>query len=281
MPDRAPVLLADSVTKLGPEAAGRVVVSGSHGGRYAAYLAFRAGCRAVILNDAGIGLDAAGIGGLEWLEAQGMAAASVDHRSADIGDARAMLERGWISYVNAGAARLGVRPGMACAEAVGRLEQANPPGGACDKVTEARQVLTPAGATCRLVLVDSAGLVQPEDAGQVVVTGSHGAVFGGDPANALKVAARLALFNDAGGGVGQGRLPVLESRGIAAATVAAHSARIGDARSTWEDGVISACNSRAEAFGARAGMAARDLVQAALEAENTDSADKAPRQGRI
>jgi hypothetical protein len=274
LPDPLPALLADSVTRLGPDAAGRVVVSGSHGGRYAAYLAFRAVCRAVILNDAGVGLDDAGIGGLEWLDAQGMAAATVDFRSADIGDARAMLERGRISHVNAAAARLGVQVGMACAEAVAQLAQARTPDGSCPEVSEARQVLTPEGATCRLVLVDSAGLVRPEDAAQVIATGSHGAVFGGDPANALKVQARLALFNDAGGGVGMGRLPVLETRGVAAATVAAHSARIGDARSTWQDGVISACNAGAEALGGRPGMAAKDLVTAALEA--TSYATKRP-----
>jgi hypothetical protein len=210
-----------------------------------------------------------------------MAAATVDYRSADIGDARAMYERGRISHANAGATTLGVRPGMACAKAAERLDQATAPDGACPEVTEARQVVTPPGATCRLVLVNSAGLVRPEDAGQVLVTGSHGAVFDGDPANALKVAARLALFNDAGGGVGQGRLPVLEARGIAAATVAAQSARIGDARSTWRDGVISACNDRAKALGGRPGMAARDLVQAALGAEGADdAAHKATRQRR-
>lgn len=268
MPDPLPAILADSVTQLGRDAAGRVVVAGSHGGRYAAYLAFRAGCRAVILNDAGVGLDRAGISGLDWLQAQEMAAATVDVRSADIGDARAMLRQGRISHVNAGAARLDVQPGMACDAAVSRVARADTPSGSFPELAEARQVLTPQGATCRLVLVDSAGLVRPDDAGQVVVTGSHGAVFGGDPANALKAKARLALFNDAGGGAGLGRLPVLEARGVAAATVAAQSARIGDARSTWQDGLISACNTQAEALGGRPGMPVRDLVDLALTARD-------------
>ena len=39
MPEPPPILTADSITRVGPEAAGSVVVNGSHGGVYAAYLA--------------------------------------------------------------------------------------------------------------------------------------------------------------------------------------------------------------------------------------------------
>ena len=38
MSELAPILTADSITRVGPEAAGAVVVNGSHGGIYAAYL---------------------------------------------------------------------------------------------------------------------------------------------------------------------------------------------------------------------------------------------------
>ncbi|RBI85015.1 hypothetical protein DRV85_10140 [Rhodosalinus halophilus] len=266
MPDPAGPLLADSVTKLGPEAAGRVVVSGSHGGVYAAALACRSGCRAVILHDAGVGLGEAGIGGLGWLEAEGMAAASVDHASAAIGQAGEMLAQGRISHANAQARACGVRPGMSCTEAARRLEAAPLHDGACPEVSEAREVLRPTGARRALVLVDSASLVRAEDAGQVVVTGSHGAVFGDDPRNALKADAFLALFNDAGGGTGTGRLAALEARGVAAATVAAKSARIGEARSTWQDGIVSAANAPARALGAQCGAPARALIDRALRA---------------
>jgi hypothetical protein len=56
------------------------------------------------------------------------------------------------------------------------------------------------------------------------------------------------------------RLPALDSRGIAALTVAAESARIGDARSSYEDGVLSRVNRRAAALGLKPGMTARDAV---------------------
>ena len=72
-----------------------------------------------------------------------------------------------------------------------------------------------------------------------------------------------ALYNDAGIGkdaAGTSRLPALDVQGIAAATVSAASARIGDARSTYEDGIISRVNTRAASFGLREGISAREFV---------------------
>ena len=40
----APIIIADSITRVGPEAAGAVLVNASHGGIYAAYLAATASC---------------------------------------------------------------------------------------------------------------------------------------------------------------------------------------------------------------------------------------------
>ena len=54
-----------------------MVVSGSHGGTSAAEFAARAGVRAVIFNDAGVGKENAGVRGLELLDALGIAAATV------------------------------------------------------------------------------------------------------------------------------------------------------------------------------------------------------------
>ena len=55
------IVLADTATKLGPDAPGGVIVTGSHGGRYAAYLTLKARPRAVVHNDAGVGKDQAGL----------------------------------------------------------------------------------------------------------------------------------------------------------------------------------------------------------------------------
>lgn len=268
MPDVAPAgpLLADSITKIGPEAVGRVVVSGSHGGVYPAWLALAGGCRAVILHDAGPGLDRAGTAGLRWADQFGFAAAAVDQSTAPIGQAAPMLAEGRISEANAHARDVGVVPGMRCAEAANLLGRATLVNAQVPAIKEAREVLSPDGARRRLVLIDSASLVEPEDAGQVIVTGSHGALFGSDPLNALRVDAALVLFNDAGGAA-TSRLPLLATRGIAAATVAASSARIGEAKSTWQDGVLSACNAIAQHHGLHGGMRARDAVSRLLEAD--------------
>ena len=51
----APIVTADSITRIAEEARGAVVVNASHGGVYAAYLAARLGAAAAIFNDAGVG----------------------------------------------------------------------------------------------------------------------------------------------------------------------------------------------------------------------------------
>src|SRR5947208_8604628 len=113
----APIVIADSITRVGPEAAGAVVVNASHGGVYAAYLAAKLGAAAAIFNDAGVGRDRAGIGGLDYLQPLGVPAATIGHDTARIGDGADMLSRGGITHANAVAAALGVRPGMPCREA--------------------------------------------------------------------------------------------------------------------------------------------------------------------
>ena len=84
--------LAPTATKIPPEARGQVLITGSHGGAYVGYLAARAGLRALIANDAGVGKDQAGIGSLALCEQSGMAAAAIAHDSARIGDAEHMLD---------------------------------------------------------------------------------------------------------------------------------------------------------------------------------------------
>ena len=256
------VVAADTITKLPADAAGQVVVSGSHGGRYPGYLAAKAAVRAVILNDAGVGKDAAGIGALAYLQALGIAAAAVSHASCRIGDTKDMIARGRVGHANVPARTAGVTPGLACLEAAVLLTDAAHVRAEAPEVGEGRSEIADAGSR-RIVLVDSAAMVHLEDAGAVVVTGSHGGLVGYEPAMALRTEAFAAVFNDAGVGIdeaGVGRLPALDRRGIAAFTVAAASARIGEARSTFKDGVISRTNDTAARLGAAPGMPARAAV---------------------
>lgn len=262
----AGIIRTGSITRLPSDAAGRVVVAGSHGGAYPARLAIAARLRAVILHDAGIGLDRAGIASLALCDAAGMAAATVAAATARIGDADDMLARGVISLANRHAMECGVLPGESAARAARILAGAAlPPVPSADPEgsPENRTVRPLAGTARRLVLVDSASLVRAEDAGQIIVTGSHGGMFGADPALALAADGFAAFYNDAGGGAddwGMSRLPVLDGRGIAAATVAAASARIGEAHSTWQDGVLSAVNTRAHMLGLGVGQPCREAV---------------------
>jgi hypothetical protein len=260
------LVLADTITKLPPEAEGAVIVSGSHGGRYPGQLAAKAGARAVVLNDAGVGREQAGIGSLALLEPFGIAVATVSHASCRIGDTADMLERGVISHANAPARATGVLPGMPCREAAERLRSAPHHRASLSPGAEARtEAEAPPGAVRRILLIDSASLVRPEDAGQIIVTGSHGGLVGGQPMMALRgVPAFAAVFNDAGGGPegwGMSRLPALEEAGVAAFTVSAASARIGEGGSSFRDGVVSAVNPRAVQLGAVVGEAAAPLLR--------------------
>jgi len=247
-----PAILLDSITDADVATSGRVVVCGSHGGLYPGAVASLAGVSAVLFNDAGIGLNRAGVAGVLALADVGMAAAAVDCQSCHIGSARDTMARGIISTTNSGARRLGITPGMSARAAADLLSAAPAPFAKLPPVAEARQsVLLDSGA--RVHCLDSASLVGPQDIGKIVITGSHGGLIGGDPARAIKAAVRVAVFNDAGPGmdrIGVTRLPALDERDIAAVTVSGDTARIGDAVSALKTGVISCTNRTARALGA-------------------------------
>jgi hypothetical protein len=260
-PKPAPIVTADSITRIGPEAGGAVVVNGSHGGLYAAYVAARLGVAAAIFNDAGVGRDRAGVAGLGYLAELGIPAAAVGHLTARIGDGADMIARGVITHENPPAAALGCHAGMTCRDAAAALAQATAAGREPPTALESAFLLIAEPPT--VWALDSASAVALEHVGTIVVTGSHGGLLGGKPETALKYDARAALFNDAGIGVdeaGTTRLAALDARGIAAATVAAASARIGDARSTYEDGILTRVNASAAILGIAPGVTARAFV---------------------
>ena len=250
------VQVADSITKIGPEFRGTVLVAGSHGGRYCGYLAALAGLRGVILNDAGVGKDRAGVGTLDYLQRIGVAAATIAHTSARIGDGADMLVRGHVSDCNEVARALGCSLGQRCDEAAEAMQAGEPFEGEVPPYAESRTLLRE--IPLRVFACDSASLVESGDAGAIIITGSHGGVLAGRPGYGIAAAARGAVFNDAGVGIDQAgiqRLEVLDQAGIPSATVDAESARIGDARSAWESGIISHVNRLAAERGVTVGMA--------------------------
>lgn len=260
----AAILLADTITKIGEAHRGQVVVSGSHGGLYAGTCASRGGVRAVILNDAGIGKDEAGIGSLAALDAVGLATAAADGRTCRIADAADMMAAGIVSHVNRAAASLGCRPGQTVRDCAELMRAAPLPTGVAPPVQEARFVILERGGEPIVIGIDSASLFRPEDAGRIVVTASHGGLIGGKPDTSVPDGVFAATFHDAGGGKdgsGYSRLADLDGRGVAAATVSSASARIGDARSCYGEGLVSRLNGTAERLGGRTGMKLRELVE--------------------
>jgi hypothetical protein len=119
------------------------------------------------------------------------------------------------------------------------------------------------GSGGRVIAVDSITMAGPDDAGAIMVTGSHGGTSSGR--FALEVPFAMVVFNDAGvgkDGAGIAALAMLQAHGIAAATVAHTSARIGDARDTWDNGVVSHCNEAARGLGCLPGRGLRALLTA-------------------
>ena len=112
----------DSITELAPGLdAGCVAVSGSHGGISSAHYALAARPLIAVFNDAGVGKDAAGLAALSFLQSHGIAACTVAHHSARIGEARSTLADGVLSHCNEAAIALGLAPGQACRELPHRL----------------------------------------------------------------------------------------------------------------------------------------------------------------
>lgn len=256
----------DSVTHLKAEHRGRAVYCASHGGIYAGYYAAKMGVGAVILSDAGIGREQAGVAGLRLLDGLGVPAAAISHTSARIGDGADGYARGLVSFANNAARALGLEAGMTCAAALRMLGEAQlAPATAPPAMDEVRFDIFTGAEGVRVFGIDSNALVTAEDVGHIAITGSHGGLLGNKPETAIKVDVRAAVYNDSGVGIdkaGISRLPALEARGIAGACVSCFSARIGDARSTYEDGYISALNTIAVARGGAIGQSCKEFVAA-------------------
>lgn len=250
-------------------ATGNVVISGSYGGEYNAYHAAKWSIRGVVLSDAGVGKNDAGINGLLYLDGIGLAAATADAQTCHIADGEHILEHGVISYVNEAAKALGCRVSMSVRECA-TLMKAGP------VITEQptavsggkRYVMSEAPGKPRVICVDAAPMLEDGDAGAIAITGSHAALFRGQPDGLIAPAVSAVFFNDAGvgmDGAGIKRLALLDQRKLVAGAVDAATAAIGNARDIYRAGVLSHINESAAAAGAVPGMPLRDFVQMLLD----------------
>jgi uncharacterized protein YunC (DUF1805 family) len=248
---------------------GQVIISGSYGGDYNAFHAGKWGLRGVVLNDAGIGKDNAGIHGIEYLEQIGLAAATADVNTCHIADGEHMLEHGVVSFVNSFAIGLGCKRGDTVRAVAEKMRVAAIATGELSPIAGGkRYTLIEAPGKPKVIALDAAPMLTAEDVGSIAVTGSHAALFRGRPDSVISVRLRAVFFSDGGVGMdsaGVSRLPDLDAKGIPAGAAAAMSARIGDARSIYHDGVFSHVNQQARDEGAMPGMAVRDFIALLLE----------------
>jgi hypothetical protein len=117
-----PVRIVDSITQLSAPDQGCLAVSGSHGGLSSARYALAARPLLSIFNDAGVGKDQAGIAALEVLQTAGLAACTVSHASARIGEAQSTMNEGIVNHLNDLAHALGVRSGQPCLQVIEQLQ---------------------------------------------------------------------------------------------------------------------------------------------------------------
>lgn len=118
MPTQLLLRLVDSITELNGQDAGCVAISGSHGGLSSARYALAARPLFSVFNDAGGALESAGLAALGYLQNHSLAAGTVVHKSARIGEARSTLATGEISSLNACALALGIQQHWSCQQAV-------------------------------------------------------------------------------------------------------------------------------------------------------------------
>ena len=245
-----------------------VVVGGSFIGEYPAAIALRAGARGVIGHAAGVGKDRAGIAGLALAERWGVPCAAVSEHSARVADGADTYLAGEISHVNRAAEALGLRVGMICGEAA-RVMLAAAPGekGRAAEFVHAEREIVWEGPDGRVVAMASVGLATPENAGDVICAGSHTGAVTHRYVGGYGVPVAGIICSDAAVGKDRSGIAGLEPlavEGIAAASVSYRSARIGDGRSTFNDGVISFVNDVALEAGVRPEMPAREAALAML-----------------
>lgn len=259
--ERGCVMALDSAADILPHNRGRdVLVTASYIGVLPARLVHDHLPRAVIGFDGGVGPQGANIAGLWYFEALNVPAAAVDVMSIILGDGVDTYHNGRISFINRPAQDCGVRVGMPAHEAAHLMLEHEPGTPSAYQVTNRRVMHeTPGGR--QIVVTDSIVFGTEADRRNVLVTAGHTGRSGAR--HIINVGPFGFICSDGGRGrndSGMAGLEITAAEGIAGATVDAHLARMGDGMSTYEDGIISAANSLAQASGVRVGMSAREAA---------------------
>jgi hypothetical protein len=228
-------------------------------------MAMRQGVKAWIAHEAGPGKDEAGVSGLPFADRFGVPAAAIATMEARLGDGRTLLT-GHVVRANNSAAGLGVRAGQTGDQAA-RLMLKAPPGklrefsGVIDDAVH-ELAATPKGRILACWSFTRVTEAHPDD---VFCVASHGgktmALY------ALPIRPKGLICNDGGRGLddsGIDGLVEMALHGYAAVAVSTVSARIGDALSTYHDGIVSTVNEPARAKGVTIGMTAAEAARLLL-----------------
>ncbi len=242
-----------------------VAVGASFAGAPTAAMCMRQGAKAWIAHEGGPGKDEAGISGLAFAQRFGVPAAAIATKEARLSGGMTLLT-GHVSRANAAAMALGVRPGQTGEEAA-RLMLKAPAGRLRDFAGLIDEEMHEAASTPKgkIFACWSFSRVKGPHPDDVFCVASHGAKI--MALYALRIRPKGLICNDAGRGLddsGIEGLALLDGHGVAAAAVSTESARIGDALSTYHDGVISAANAAAKAKGVKIGMRASEAAQLML-----------------
>jgi phosphohistidine swiveling domain-containing protein len=258
------VLVGDSGSYVGKSATENdVVVSGSFAG--AAAISYALALRPVkglISHDAGVGKDRAGISGLDFADQFGVPVAAVSGESATLANGNSVMA-GVISYVNKAATVVGLKAGMPTSEAAVLMLNAAP-GRQLKAAAEVDNTMRELSRTQkgRILAVWALVFLPDLHPNDVFCLATHSAQVAAEHAFRWNVKGWIA--NDAGPGKnhsGISGLAICGKRGMPAASVSAMSARIGDAMSTYDTGVISFVNEPARAKGVDVGMTAREALR--------------------
>jgi hypothetical protein len=265
---RGRILVGDSLTSFerDTDLSDAVVLGASFAGEPTGILPVRQGARGWIAHEAGPGKDQAGVAGLPLADRYGVPAAAIATREARLSGGDSLL-LGRVSRANETAWSYGVRPGQTGEQAA--MLMLNAPIGVPNDVVgvideSVHTVLE--GPDGNVYAVWSSSRISGDRSRDVLVVASHGAKV--MALYALRTSPRGVICNDAGFGMddsGVEGLGELEEHGIAAAAVSTDSARIGDAISTYNDGVISALNGPAATAGVQIGQSAREAASLLLK----------------
>lgn len=234
--------------------------------------------KAVFLNNAGIGKNQAGISGLTHYETENILACAVDHNSAEIGVARDTWESGIISHTNSWAKAVGIQIGDSVQEAVAKIfnifkvASSTPINKNLDspideekennnKADLKKQIQTHVDGVS-ITVTDSITFLDENNAGDIVVCGSHGGLSAGEYAQKRRV--KAVFFNDAGIGknnAGVKSLDSLSDAGILACTVDCMSAEIFNGQDILDNGIITVCNQLAEDRNIKVKMTVKEAIK--------------------